>query len=618
MAMTQDSVLDFILQGTIDLYRVEKGKMMPKEKTTKIYLEGLGLPMTQFSVFHLEDQPLEVYGIRYTLKQHLDFEQWDEAEILLEELLRYGGFEQGINHQFVLSVEARLMDGRDVPPDEVLPLVEDGLDITYENWRDVESEYKILIFEEPELFHVLAKQFENMGEWQRAIQIAIRALAGIVEYPGSGKERERMALPLVLTLARCQIGANMLDAALHTCERGLDLSARRHSGEGTIELLLLKADILLKMGRGGECGKILMMAFAGLILVGEKGKALEVREAAEKRFGVSLSTYGIEELDIPKRKLVPYKRGAIPKASHIGQAFGIFRTQTDLTASRLCHGICSVSNLTRIESGSVKPQIHIAVPILQRLGRDPYLYGSFFLTKDDYDASELRDKIHSLRVLRRYDEAEQALEQFKKYKLAKKGDNPQFVKCAEAQFAYQKDGDDAAYEKVLIDELLKTCKDYDELMISRLPLSHEESIIVNKLAAIYTRRGGHKKASRIYEALAENLDRRYVDEMEKERMYPSVLIGLSSALARNESQKEASEVIDKAERLSRSRPGLKNLTALAGNKGFNLNDLGEKDEALKHLVLAYFCFLMFQNYGFAQHVQITRDEVKFMFGVALT
>ena len=56
---------------------------------------------------------------------------------------------------------------------EILPLVKEGLRQTFEDFDETSPGDNVLIFEEPELFHILARLYARLGKIHEAIRISI-------------------------------------------------------------------------------------------------------------------------------------------------------------------------------------------------------------------------------------------------------------------------------------------------------------------------------------------------------------------------------------------------------------------------------------------------------------
>jgi len=601
------------------IHRLEVGEMLPQSDTLPGVLDVLGLPVEEFLCPYLEDCPMELYIMRDLLIQALDNRDLETAELLLGKISLLDSMKNPTDLQFFLSQKAKMLELKGEPTDEIMDLVIEGLKQTFDDFNEDSPDNKILVFEEPELFHTLAKLYAHNGDLHRAIRVLKDICVGLQLLPTGERERDRRLTPVMLSLADFLLQNGEYEEALRACEAGIRFSAMRSLGQGTPELLRIKAKTLLALGKGHECEHLLIQAYVLYLLSGENKEAETLLAEAKEVWGVSVAIHGIEKLDIPQREIIPYARGKLVECDNLGGMIRAFRIETGLTQKELCQGICSVSALSKLENNETKRgDMHIIEPILQRLGRDPLLYCNFLLNRKDFEAKELRDKIHLLLIHQKYDQAKKDLEKLKTYKAYQLRVNLQFIKRAEiALLVHEQKITSTEIENMLLDALRLTCPNFNEDDIRRYPLTHDESIIISSLAAHFMETSDPRRASKIYEALIDNLNRRYVDEYEKARMYSTVMFDYSTCLGRMDRRLEALEVIKKAEAFDRNRGRLPTLASLSFNKAYNMLMRGHNEESLSHFVLAYYGFAVYKDYGKTTHMKITRDFIKKTFDVEL-
>jgi len=612
----QERLLDELAFYAPVMHRLEKGGQLPREDSLSHVLDKLGAPLDEFICAHFEGQPLWVYALCDELVQALDCNDIEMARGLYDEISLIEDLSANeIGQQFLLSQGARLLELQGKLDDEILPMVLDGIGITYDDLDENSPGDKVLLFEEPELFHTLARIYARKGELKAAIKILAETVSGLQRLPTGERERDRRVAPLLLSLVDCQLKIGAFNDALDTCELGIHISAIRNIGIRVPDFLLNKAYALQALHRHSDIVPILRMVYAGFLLLGEKARADDVLAKAYDDFGVTFKTYGMENLDIPQVKRQPYKRGAVPACKNIGEMIRILREEAGISLKELSQGICSIANLSKIENNEIKAHMHYVEPILQRLGRDPLLYCNFFLRKDDFEARELRDLIQLLFMIGNSKQASEALKKLKKYKAYKSKANLQFVKRVETILFAVENGDDHPDNEVMRLEALRlTWPNFDEKDISRKPLTLDESFIISGLAWYYMNKGELKRASKIYESLLENIDRRYVDEYEKARVYNGNLIDYTTCLGRMDRRTEALEILDEAENFEQSRGALSPLPMIAANRAYSLYERGEKEKSQAYFAMAYYGFLMFKDYGRAAHIKIAQRLVRERFG----
>jgi len=154
--MTQEQLLNLIQIYSLSIYRWERGIKVPSYETIKEFNLSIDFPSEEFLCTHLENQPLDSYWLREQLHNALYSADIDVAETILSEIEKRKGFDEGRNLQLVLSARAELLELRGYPLTEILPLIQKGLALTYENFSLDDIGKQVLLFEEPALCHTLA------------------------------------------------------------------------------------------------------------------------------------------------------------------------------------------------------------------------------------------------------------------------------------------------------------------------------------------------------------------------------------------------------------------------------------------------------------------------------
>ena len=615
----QEKFLSMLYKYEPNIYRLEFGELIPEPDHLQNIMDVLEAPMDEMLCPHLDNQPMEVYSLRYRLHQALDDKDVRQAQKLFDEIDSKMDHDGPVNRQFVLSQKARLMELQGVDATDILPLVIEGLNETYKSFNERSPGSDVLLFEEPDLFHTMARLYARLDRLQDGIRILKQTYHGLQKLSIGERERDRRAVPILLTLAASLMQAGEHEEVINVCDVGFDTSALRCLGKGMPEFLWYKAEALLKLDISTKVDHMLRMAYAGFVLAGEKGKAETMLANIHSSYGVAVDTFGMEKADVPAVNKVPYARGVPPVCESIGEMIRLLRKKVKLSLAILSQGICSPQNLGKIETGDIRGKMFYIEPILQRLGRDPSLYCNFFLLKEDFEAVETRDMIHLLFINQRYEQAAELLGKLKAYKSFEDRANLQFVRYAELTLQEKLHGtlEASEKEKKLLEILHMTCPNFDEDLIKHYPLTHRETILLNKLANHYMRLKNYSRAAKIFEALITNLDWRCVDEYEKARMYATVMLNYSSCLGRSGRNREACSIAEKAYEFDQSRGRLSLLPNLIFNKAYTIFMEGNKELSFPYIVLSYYGFCLFEDYGEANNIGISHKFVRENFDVSL-
>jgi len=619
IGLRREVMLRFSKLDERSLQRIEKETQQPKPGAFEMLMKAISLPMEGFIYPLLEIISMETIIKCERLSQLLDLGDTAESETLFSELEETLGFDDGIYRQFLLSKKARLFELQGKPSSQILALTEEGLSITYDNYNDDEIGDNVLVLEEPEMIHLRARQHRDAGNHNTAIKILNCIYSGLTKLPISDKENERHLAPVLLSLSGCLLLAGDHSGAIKVCEIGAGYSALRRQGRYNPEFELIRARALRGLDRMDECTKPLQHAYTGYLLLSNAERANAVLAEAREDFGVELVLHDVDEIEIPQHQRIPFFRGDPVECSSIGSMLKALRESIDLSQEQLCRGICNKSTLSLMERGINPGKIWNLEAIMQRLGRDIGLYDNFFMTKKDFVTIQLRNRINILIIDRRNEEAAKLLEDFERLPhISDFAVLKQFLKLAKASILYGNDSiSPIEFEDMLLDALKTTLPDFDEYNLSDTPLSYTELLIINRYAYLLGVTEKPSRANEIYEQLRLNLNVRYVDETEKVRMYPSIMLNYSTFLEKSGDCNKALEIIAEAENFERSHGNLYDLPLLLFNKGCNYHSLGDISRSKPLFILAYYGASMFENYGQSVYVEAIKEEIKGLLGIDL-
>ena len=489
--MTLIKVAEDMGYHVVSISRMEAGNQMPKSG---------GILGGELAFSHLDTQNMEVLAMRSRLITALDRNETQEAEIILAEIESLPNFNTPINKQFILSQKARLMEQQDYSPKVIMPLVEDALRQTYGKSDIKLTDHTALIFEEAELFHTMARTYKRLGNLPEAIKILQSLECSISKLPTWDKDREKQQIPVLLTLAQCQLQAQQYEIAIQTCIRGFDYSATRSQGLYAPDFMYLQAQALFALQRDGYAPLLRNAYFCYTMLHKKEAEGL-LREASDK-MGVTINTYGVDALIYAPRVKATYERGALSNYKDIGEMLKSLRKKARLTLAELSKGICSIANLQKIESGAIQGKMKYIEPLMQRLGRDVHLYCPFYLKRNNFLNAQMKENIHMLQVTGDYNKANELVNILKKKDEFKKYIGLQFIKRVEAlnYYAIQKKIS-PIYLNMLTDALKITCPQFNEQNIDQYSLTHDEIIIISAIATYYVDTSNNERAANIYKNL---------------------------------------------------------------------------------------------------------------------
>ena len=620
-AMTQPKLLAESGLESLHLFRLEHERHKTDPVSLQILMDTLSVQMGEFLIPLLENQPPEVITWRDRLICALDRGDIAQSAEILKLFDTLDGFEDGINRQFILSHRARYLEQTGASAHEILPLIEEGLDITFPEYRECALADAILIFEESELLHTKARVLFKDGKISEAISLLENVRAGLSKLPVDDCERERQLGPVLLTLSTYQLEAKDHAGAYEATKEGARISYWRKQGKLMPDFLYNRAKSYHGMGMEERCQSLLKAAYYGHSLVRDNKKAYNVMTLA-KKLGICFGTYGAEELAKLPRPHEPYSRGEIVASANIGEFILKLRKKANLTLDQLCQGIYSTGNLSKIEKNQITGNVYGMEGIMQRLGRHIDYYLNTFLSGKDFDEKQMRDKIIALAVSHEYEAAEELLKELEAKRAFQKGICLQFVKKMKAIIHNAKNGPTPDSLQMLREALQITWPDFDDNdegcieSISRRPLAYYEISLLNQLAMHHRDAGNDPHAAKIYEKLKYNMDNSYVDELEKARMYGALLYNYSKTLILMAQYEKALKIIDEGVEFEQRGQRLTNLPDFSLNKAVCLLELGKKEDSIPHFALAYYGSGLFLDFGGRQNMAAIQEYAEERLGMS--
>jgi transcriptional regulator with XRE-family HTH domain len=612
IGLEREAMLMLSMLDDSSLRRIEDEKQHPKSETLDSLIESINLPVEGFVYSLLEDHSMEVIIMRDKLTQTLDLENVDAASSILQHLEKLPDFKTGVQRQFLLSKKARLWELQGKSANQILPLVIEGMKETFENFDVSALSDTVLVFEESELLHTKARVLAKAGKLFEAISLLEAMMICLKKLPSADREKERLYAPVLISLIKCLLQLNDYEKIPPLCDLGAEYSASRNIGLYNPEFELLKAKALRGLGHTIECKPHLQHAYFGYMLLGETGKANNVVAVSKNEFDIEFNLYGVDKLDFFIQARIPYNRGYSVECNSLGTMISALRKKANLSLSQLSRGICNKSTLYRIEKDEIQGSFFILEALMQRLGRDISLYNNFFLSKKDFTAMQLRDRIYLSLIMQKYPVASELLSEletsvaFKRYSV-----NRQFIETAKAcLFEAKHNTQKSELHDMLISALKITCPCFNECDIEMYNFTYNEMFIINQIASYFINTEKNLRAINVYERLLKNIRSKYDDEFEKARLYAPTLFNCSTSLGRTGKRNEALNKIAEGEHFERIHGRLTILPELSFNKGFNKMMLVSKESSIPYFTLAYYGFSMFANHGKCGYLSITRKSVK--------
>lgn len=597
---------------SLNLDRVETRALMPKTDSISGFLEVLQIPESDFFRPYANGQPLNSYTLRTKLLRVLEWGNEHKkahpvAIDLVGKLETMKGFDTGFNRQFLSSAKAQLFLQQGKPPEEILPIIYEGIAISFPEF-DLNSfnGEDILAFEEPSLLSSLAKLMALHGNLPGAINLLKNVQAGISKLPVHTKDE--VMVPVLQTLAELQLQNGNFADAIETCNLGTKLTQLTQYGKFAPNFIFIKARCLHGLGDITGCRSLLKQAYFGFSLLQKDAQAKQVL-AIGKEFGITFDTYGVEHLKFNPPHLTGLQQGEFDKYENIGELIGNLRKYERLSLSELCEGICSTAELSRIENGKTNnASPWILQALMQRLGRNPELYLCTFLSVDDFEDWILDQNMVNLMSNENFGEMDKLIKQVEpkeSYQTGIKRQKIQTYKCQvignEIQHAKDPDIKKDLLQQYFstIDEALKiTIPSFDERHIANYRLTAGEVILLGNLAKYCFHSGQQSRAFDIFARLRAGISKYYTDKTGKLALsYLAAIYNHSLSLLLMKQPEEALEALEEGLNFAMQHANLVLSWKFLSLKINILYEQGHKEECIPLYALLFFSTIILAEHS---------------------
>ncbi len=214
---------------------------------------------------------------------------------------------------------------------------------------------------------------------------------------------------------------------------------------------------------------------------------------------------------------------------NIGEFIKEKRERMGVTQEELCQGICSLSTMSRIESGGRMPKSKVIVPLLQRLGLSDFVVDSMS-TKEELEGVDLVTKMRSSYIDGDIETAKSLFTQVKPYYKTLSVSYQQFYRLFETRLKIDSGELDYAKALPIYEDLMRmTVPGYSIDSLPRL-MTFEEINVLNNIAIAYGKTGRMDTAIEAYYAIKRFYDNHATNIDNVLRTLPTIYYNLSKYL----------------------------------------------------------------------------------------
>ncbi|MBP3610097.1 MAG: helix-turn-helix transcriptional regulator [Lachnospiraceae bacterium] len=268
----------------------------------------------------------------------------------------------------------------------------------------------------------------------------------------------------------------------------------------------------------------------------------------------------------------------------IGDVLRMKREALGITREKLCEmsgDICSVQTLYRMECGKVKVKQEVYRKLMECMGELPERrYASIVVS--EYQALNLKPKIHQYLRYKEFEQAEETLEQLERVMDRNYVRNKQYLKEIKLYISYCR-GEISAeeYWKDLWECLRHTIPSLDNIDLDRWPYNCEEFDILADMVTAYCDMKLPEKELCLLEQLKNNAEKKYMEQDYYITWHSYILGELSRVMSTTNQHEKSIEYCNQGIEELKNQRLLSNMPCLLYDLAWNKEQLMKKGMAEK-------------------------------------
>jgi len=270
------------------LSNIERGRVNPSKQHIDLLLNRLGVSARQFAPYPLSKDDFEAYVLRGELNRYLSRHDHENAATLLLKMSNLKEFDEGIMRQTYLHGMAVLCLYRHEDTQGARAYLDEAIKITLPKFDEKLVNTYLLGDDDMEVIGLMANVHEKEGNRSKAMILLEKLVEGIRKCAIDPHEKARslafVAFQLILYLGR----EGRRIEALDLCNEAINEGEAHRAYEHLPMLKYLKAYNLFQLGMHDEIESLVYQAYYGSLALGNKFYANEIKERAEKNFGIVL------------------------------------------------------------------------------------------------------------------------------------------------------------------------------------------------------------------------------------------------------------------------------------------------------------------------------------------
>ncbi len=537
--------------STLSLSRIERGSAGVSPSTFQALMAHAGVSCEAYPIFANRTG----FNCFYTLKRarfYLDCWQLQEAYNELETVEKLNFAKDKFYYQEWLFLYCKLQFRSGCANhSETYDALLEALHISRPEIDLSDFRNLLLSIVEIELLFYLAQEALYIDKSDVCLDICMQVSSYIINSSFSDFEKDLLLAEHAVVYSKYLIAIQDYPAAYKLAHEFREKMACQFVDTYIHELTFLTGLSAYYEGKTEDALTFFKMAFFSAHSI-ESSYATTILQYLQSELGISLydSSFKIGEIPLiafPKKEVInssDFSDGTYdlfsPETLTLGGLIQTLRIEQNLSQQILCQGLCSKSKLSKIENGTLQPEITLAQSLLQRLGISDAVF-SFYGNKHETELYDLRTRMMSLRIS---DTATYQKYMDELLQLCTDNDSfyLQYASFKKAVRILNKEESATA----LLHTLWATLPGFTLNNLFNTRLSWLELTILNNYCDAYCRHSPVKGTLALYQLL-EYYDSSSLDILQKKRVFSFSLCDLSSSLY---SQKRYAELVSLSPYLS--------------------------------------------------------------------
>jgi len=538
------------------LSNIEGCHRSPRKDSFDSILVTLGLHVDTFSKLRLS-------GVLYDIIM-LDDVVWssseaynNEAERLINELnavsKSVGKNFDAICAQFeaLCRCKSDIMLGKDIAMTE--DKIMENIEKTYNNFKISEYNGEVLLIQEMQLMRMLAHVLVGKGKAEMGISLlqSVKRSIDIMhcDYMIKISQRFHVVKDLIKILLKCEKYTQAHDVY----ETEVSTQTEHIPKALMPEFAYYKA-IISHYVHGGErknTAALFEQAYHGCLCSGNYSLADEIKTFV-KNAGYDCEFHNANNSQFETDELCDARPNIdiAHKCKSIGDLLYILCDKEGLKHSTLCNGIMNKSNISRFFNDECNISVFLLECLFQRLGYEINRHTDTFVSKDDFENKQLRDRVLQLTLDGHYDSAFALLGELEASETFSCSHvNKQFLCGIGHYLRLVQHGCSDMCENDIKQALELTERNIPLDKIESTRLTRNEILLFNTLALNLCEGGSYDDSALILDSLIKNMKGHYRGGTEKIFLYPTLLRNYSEVLLKLNRPRSAIKTCDQGEEL---------------------------------------------------------------------